>query len=113
MMVISLLSEAYMLMFFVLLHLSFFACDNSCSLGISEFSDSFPAFVKTWTLRIINDTGLTSLQMKAIAQFVFLGDIFICFVTFGRVLGSLLRKFLAIFISLAISIWLFRKLQVI
>jgi len=45
-MVIVLLSEAYILMVFVLLHLSMLTCDHTCSFELENFSSCFPIFVK-------------------------------------------------------------------
>ena len=110
---VSIVFEAYFLMFFVALHMSVFACDNSCLFGIQELGKLFPSIVRTWAVHLITLTGISMVYAKVIAHVVLLGDFCICFIVAIRTIDFLFKPFVAVFTSLALSVWLLQRIQVI
>ena len=107
------LLESYLLMAYVCLHLTIFACDSACYPGISLMKTFFPPMVQIEALQILQYTGITISQAQIVAHVVTLGSMFVLLVSMGKIVGSVLNRFLAIFISLALSIWILQELKVI
>lgn len=105
--------QGYFLMFFVLLHLSLFVCDDTCIFPLQYCRSllSRDAFQLVSNYVSILQIGKSTLQVMA--QLLFVGDFFVVLILLLKLIGTFIKKFVFIFMSLAISAFLLRKLEVI
>ena len=105
--------EGYLLMFFLLLHLSILFCDEACIYPL-KYAKTFAS--KEMLLLVGNLSSFFHISkgaLQIIGQLILIGDVFILIILVLKLIGCFLKKFTFVFISLAISAFLLQKLEAI
>lgn len=105
--------EGYLLMIFVLLHLSILFCDDACFYPLRYVK----FFASRDFLQLIGNFAsifhISKGALQILGQFLLIGDFFVITILTLKMIGCFVRRFTFVFISLAISAFLLRKLEVI
>ena len=105
--------EGYLLMLFVLLHLSILLCDEACIYPL-KYAKTFAS--KEMLLLVGNFASLFHISkgtLQVLGQLLLTGDLFVILILTLKLVGFFLKRFTFVFISLAISAFLLKKLEVI
>lgn len=105
--------EGYLLMLFLLLHLSLLTCDQTCLLPIHLLKPYVPKIVSQFSISMMKTFGLSLLTAQFVGQMMIIGDLFICAIFVIKLFGCLLKRFVLMFLSIVVSIYVLQKLEVL
>ena len=105
--------EGYLLMLFVLLHMSILFCDEACIYPL-KYAKTFAS--KEMLLLVGNFATFFHISkgtLQILGQLILIGDFFVILILTLKLIGCFLKRFSFVFISLTISAFLLQKLEVI
>ena len=105
--------EGYLLMILVLLHLSILFCDEACFYPVRYTK----LFASKEMLQLIGNFAtifhISKGALQILGQLLLIGDFFVLTILSLKMIGSFVKRFTFVFISLAISAFLLKKLEVV
>ena len=106
--------EGYLLMLFVLLHMSILFCDEACIYPL-RYAKTFAS--KEMLLLLVGNFAtffhISKGTLQILGQLILIGDFFVILILTLKLIGCFLKRFSFVFISLTISAFLLQKLEVI
>ena len=105
--------EAYLLMFFTLLHLTVLSCDSTCLLPVPFFKSFLPKVIVDFSMTILDVLQIDILTAQIIGQFMVIGDIFICILVIIKLFGAILKRFILMMVSMILAIVILHKVYLI
>ena len=103
---LKIFAESYIFLAYLLLHITFFACDTTCIFSINRIADKFPSYIQIYSRDILRYLHVSHFQGQIIAQILFLGNLAMIILSIIKLLAYVIRRFFVVTIVIALAICL-------
>jgi hypothetical protein len=107
------IGEAYLVLLYLLMHLSLFACDSTCMFPVNSFTSALPRGLHMNAASIISYVNIDTKYLMLIGQFLLMGDLFFVAICVSKLFAFLLKRFFVTLLCILASIVILKEFGLI
>jgi hypothetical protein len=107
------IAEAYLILLYILLHVSLFSCDSTCMFPVSSFTAVVPRSLHLTAASMIRYANIETKYLMQMGQFILMGDLLFLALWASKLFSYVLKRFFVTLICIIVSIAILTKIGAI